>query len=254
MVLQSLYYFNAYFASCLCLGIANFGKDGYNINRKGLIIMLEELKYRVWEANRRLPAHGLAKFDLGSVSAADKGAKMFVIKPQGVNFDELLPEKFVAVDFDGNIIEGENPSEDWQAHLAIYKNFGCNAIAHTYSQAAIGFAAARRPIPVFSALHAKYFKGDIPATRLLTADEIEGDYYGSIGKVIAEAFTGRNFVEIPAVIVSGHEPYVWGKSLDEAVKNAAMLEAAAKGALAALSLSPGIAPLSSALQSRLFVK
>ncbi|MBQ8637248.1 MAG: class II aldolase/adducin family protein [Clostridia bacterium] len=214
--------------------------------------MLENLKYKVWEANRRLAKMGLAKFDWGGISYADRDTKLFIIKPDGIDFDELLPESFVVIDFDGNILEGENPSSDWKTHLELYKSFGINAVAHFYSDAALGFAAASRPIPVFSAVHAKYFKGDIPATRLLTKAEIENDYYVNIGKIVAEAFKSRNADEIPAVIVSGHEPYAWGKTLDEAVKNAAVLEEAAKSALCALSLSPGIAPLSNTLVDFLY--
>ena len=102
--------------------------------------MLENLKYKVWEANRRLAKNGLAKFDWGSVSYADRDTKLFIIKPDGIDFDELLPESFVVIDFDGNVLEGENPSSDWKTHLELYKNFGINAVAHFYSDAALGFA------------------------------------------------------------------------------------------------------------------
>lgn len=212
--------------------------------------MLENLKYKVWEANRRLAKLGLGKFDWGSVSFADRDTKLFIIKPDGVDFDELLPENFAVIDFDGNIIEGENPSADWQTHLALYKSFNVNSIAHSYSEAAMGFAAASRPVPVFSATHAKFFKGDIPATRLLTKDEIEKDYNLNIGKIITEA--AKTPDEIPGIIVSGHESYTWGHTIDEAVKNAAVLETVAKSALCALGLSEGIAPLSKTLVDFLY--
>ena len=212
--------------------------------------MLENLKYKVWEANRRLARLGLAKFDWGSVSCADRDTKLFVIKPDGVDFDELLPENFTVIDFDGNIIEGENPSSDWQTHLALYKSFDISSVVHSYSEAAMGFAAASRPVPVFSATHAKFFKGDIPATRLLTKDEIENDYNLNIGKIITEA--AKNPAEIPAVIVSGHEAYTWGHKIDDAVKNAAVLETVAKSAICALELSEGIAPLSKTLVEFLY--
>ncbi len=209
--------------------------------------MLEQLKYKVWEESRRLARFSLARFDMGSVSGADRGTGLFVIKPEGVPFDELVPEQFVVIDFDGNIIEGECPSRDWQTHLVLYKAFNCGGIAHSYSEAASGFAAACRPVPVFSAVHADYFGGDVPATRLLTKEEIEGNYRESIGKIITEAFVSRNPLEIPAVIVSGHEPFVWGEDCTAAVKNAALLEAVAKSALCALTLSPGLPPLSKTL-------
>lgn len=212
--------------------------------------MLEKMKYNVWEANRRLAKLGLAKFDWGSVSCAYRDTKLFVIKPDGIDFDELVPENFSVVDFDGNLIEGEKPSSDWQTHLEIYKNLDVSAVVHSFSDAAMGFAAANRPVPVFSATHARFFKGDIPATRLLTKDEIENGYNTNIGKVIAEA--ANNPDEIPAAIVSGHEPYVWGHTIDEAVKNAAVLETVAKSAISALTLSPGMPPLSRTLVEFLY--
>ncbi|MBS7298972.1 MAG: class II aldolase/adducin family protein [Eubacteriales bacterium] len=212
--------------------------------------MLENLKYKVWEANRRLAKSGLAKFDWGSVSYFDRDTKMMVIKPDGIDFDELVPENFTVIDSNGNIIEGDRPSSDWQTHLEIYKNMDVNTVVHSFSEAAMGFAAANRPVPVFSATHARFFKGDIPATRLLTKEEIENGYYSNLGKVITE--TAKAPDEIPAVIVSGHEPYIWGHTIDEVVKNAAVLEAVAKSAISALTLSPGIPPLSKTLVEFLY--
>ncbi len=214
--------------------------------------MLETLKYTVWQANRRMSKLGLAEFCDGAVSAADRDKGLFVIKPCGVEYDELVPESFTVIDWDGNILEGSAPSPDWQTHLALYKTFpDIGAIAHTAGEHTAGFGAARRPIPVFSELHAKHFAGDIPATRLLTKEEIENDYELNVAKTIGEAFKERDAVDTPAVIVSGGTAYAWAKTAVDAVQNAAYLERAAKLTLTALTLSEGIPPLSAPLQKKL---
>ncbi len=111
--------------------------------------MLEELKYKVWEANRQLPEYGLVTFTWGNVSGIDREQGMFVIKPSGVSYDELRPDQMVIVDLDGNVIEGDlNPSSDTPTHLELYKAFPkCGAIVHTHSEWATSFAQARKPIP-----------------------------------------------------------------------------------------------------------
>ena len=47
---------------------------------------------------------------------------LVVIKPSGVEYDELTPENLVVLDLDGNRVEGElNPSSDTKTHLELYK-------------------------------------------------------------------------------------------------------------------------------------
>lgn len=216
--------------------------------------MLDELKYKVWDAARRMAKLGLVKFDWGSVSGINRDKNLFAIKPEGVAYEDLVPEQFVIIDLSGNIIEGENPAADWQTHLELYKAFPCGGIAHTCSDWATGFAASCKPIPAFGAIHADYFRGDIPATRLMTKEEIEQNYERNMGLVIAETFRTRNPQEIPAVLVSGHEPYTWGRDAAEAVQTAAVAEALAKTAACALTLTPGLAPVSKAIIDKRYTR
>lgn len=53
----------------------------------------EELRTRVVEANRLLPGYDLVKFTWGNVSEADREAGVFAIKPSGVEYKDLTPEK-----------------------------------------------------------------------------------------------------------------------------------------------------------------
>ena len=86
--------------------------------------MLEALKQEVLEANLLLPKHGLITFTWGNVSGIDRESGLVVIKPSGVEYDELTPENLVVLDLDGNRVEGElNPSSDTKTHLELYKAF-----------------------------------------------------------------------------------------------------------------------------------
>jgi L-ribulose-5-phosphate 4-epimerase len=69
--------------------------------------MLEELKKQVYEANMMLPKYDLVTFTWGNVSAIDRESGLFVIKPSGVEYDQLKPEDMVVVDLQGNKVEGK---------------------------------------------------------------------------------------------------------------------------------------------------
>ena len=64
--------------------------------------MLEELKKAVYEANMDLPRYGLVTFTWGNVSGIDRESGLFVIKPSGVEYDQLTPEDMVVMDLDFN--------------------------------------------------------------------------------------------------------------------------------------------------------
>ena len=68
--------------------------------------MLEYLRQQVYEANMELPRHGLVTYTWGNVSAIDHEKGLIVIKPSGVDYNELAPDNLVIVDMDGNVVEG----------------------------------------------------------------------------------------------------------------------------------------------------
>ncbi len=195
--------------------------------------MLEVLKQQVYEANMELPKRGLITYTWGNVSGIDREAGLFVIKPSGVDYDDLKPEDMVVMDLDGNKVEGDlKPSSDTATHLELYKAFPeIGGVVHTHSPEATSWAQAGRAIPCYGTTHADYFYGEIPCARCLTTEEIEDDYETNTGKVIIETFTGRNPMYVPGVLCSNHGPFTWGKDAAEAVHNAVVLEEVAKMAL-----------------------
>ena len=97
--------------------------------------MLEELKKQVYEANMLLPKYNLVTFTWGNVSGIDRASGLFVIKPSGVPYEELSPDKMVVVNLDGKVVEGDlNPSSDTPTHLELYRAWsGIGGIVHTHS-------------------------------------------------------------------------------------------------------------------------
>ncbi|MBR6789302.1 MAG: L-ribulose-5-phosphate 4-epimerase [Oscillospiraceae bacterium] len=189
--------------------------------------MLKKLKESVWKANMLLPKYGLITFTWGNVSGIDRTRDLVVIKPSGVEYDKLKPEDMVVVDlWTGETVEGKlNPSSDTATHLELYRRFpNIGGVVHTHSRWATVFAQAGRGIPAYGTTQGDYFYGEIPCSRAMTPEEIAVDYELNTGKVIIEAFKNLEPDEIPAVLVRSHGPFCWGKSPEEAVHNAVVLE------------------------------
>src|SRR3954465_9753174 len=93
------------------------------------------IRQSAYRANMQLPKLGLVLFTFGNVSAADRTAGVFAIKPSGVPYEELSPAKMVIVDFEGTIVEGTlRPSSDTKTHAVLYKHWeGIQGIVHTHS-------------------------------------------------------------------------------------------------------------------------
>ncbi|MHC4984591.1 MAG: class II aldolase/adducin family protein, partial [Planctomycetota bacterium] len=111
---------------------------------------------------------------------------------------------------------------------------------------ATAWAQARQKLPVLGTTHADFFHGPIPVTRELTADEIAGDYEANTGAVIVERFADFDPAHMPAVLVAGHGPFVWGPTVEIAVENAAALEIVARLATETLRIRPDSQSLSHA--------
>ena len=204
--------------------------------------MLEELKKQVYEANMELPKRGLITYTWGNVSGIDRETGYFVIKPSGVDYDDLKPEDMVVMDLEGNKIEGKyKPSSDTATHIELYKAFPeIGGVVHTHSPWATSWAQAGRSIPCYGTTHADYFHEAIPCTDSMTKEEVEGAYELETGNVIVKRFEGMNPVHTPGVLVKNHGPFSWGKDAHDAVHNAVVMEQVAKMASIAFAANPNL--------------
>ncbi|MDR2368467.1 MAG: L-ribulose-5-phosphate 4-epimerase AraD [Deltaproteobacteria bacterium] len=200
--------------------------------------MLNELKTQVHEANMLLPRMGLAIFTWGNASGIDRASGLVAIKPSGVPYELLRPDRMVVVDLTGKVIEGDlKPSSDTPTHLELYRRFpSIGGVAHTHSRHATIFAQNRQPIPPHGTTHADHFHGPVPCARPLTDEEINGDYELNAGKVIAECHPDH--VGIPAALLAFHGPFAWGPDALAAARNAAVLEEIAYMALHCQAAGP----------------
>lgn len=185
-----------------------------------------ELKERAWAANQEIPKRGLAIYTFGNVSALDAERGVIAIKPSGVAYDELQVDDLVVLDLEGRVVEGRlRPSSDTPTHLVLYRNWkGIGGVVHTHSSYATGWAQARKAIPIYGTTHADHLAEDVPCTAVMTDSAIENDYEVETGRQILECFKGRDPLKTPMVLVAGHAPFTWGKTPEQAVYNAAVLE------------------------------
>ena len=215
-----------------------------------------DLKSRVRAANLELSRRGLVISTFGNVSGIDRARGVFAIKPSGVSYEDLAPEKMVVLDLDCRVVEGAfNPSSDSRTHAVLYRAFpGIGGICHTHSTFATAWAQAMRPIPCLGTTHADYAPGEIPCTRMMTDAEIGGDYETQTGNRIAERFAGLSPDEVEMALVAGHGPFTWGSTPDAAVENTSALEEIARMAMYTLLIDPHHPPLPRSLIDRHFCR
>lgn len=202
----------------------------------------QHIKQQAYEANMQLPGLGLVLFTFGNASVADRELGVFGIKPSGVPYEQLTPDKMVIVDFDGTIVEGElRPSSDTNTHAVLYKHWPhINGIVHTHSTYATAWAQSQRDIPIFGTTHADHLTVDVPCAPPMDDQMISGDYEYQTGFQIMNFFRDKNlsYEEVEMVLVGNHAPFTWGKTAAKAVYNSGVLEAVAQMAYLTEQINP----------------
>lgn len=220
--------------------------------------MLDWLRNEVYEANMQLPKHNLVTFTWGNVSGIDRESGLVVIKPSGVEYEELSPENMVVVDLEGNVLEGKlNPSSDTATHLELYKAFPTiKGIVHTHSPWAVSFAQAGKDIPAAGTTQADYFYGAIPVTRQMKQEKIIEEYEKNTGLVIVETFNERGISpeQMPGVLVNDHGPFTWGTSPTNAVHNSVVLERVAEMTYHTMQINPDKIEMSQDLLNKHYLR
>lgn len=211
----------------------------------------QHIRQAAYEANMQLPALGLVIFTFGNVSAADRELGVFAIKPSGVPYAELSPEKMVIVDFDGKTVDGQlRPSSDTLTHAVLYKHWEhIGGIVHTHSTYATAWAQSQRDIPIYGTTHADHNTVDIPCAPPMSDEMIAGDYEYQTGFQIMNALTerGLTYEDIEMILVGNHAPFTWAQTPAKAVYNSAVLESVAQMAYLTESINGNAPRLKDAL-------
>ncbi|WP_020611095.1 L-ribulose-5-phosphate 4-epimerase [Sediminispirochaeta bajacaliforniensis] len=219
---------------------------------------IDSLIEAVFKANLELPARGLVTFTWGNVSAVDRKQGWIVIKPSGVPYEKLQVEDMVVTDMDGNIVHGtKRPSSDLATHIALYKGFPCcGSIVHTHARNSTAWAQSCTDLPPLGTTHADYFFGAVPCTRKMTDHEIQKNYELETGNVIVETFRTRAIdpEAVPSALVAAHGPFSWGKTPEEALYHAVVLEEIACMAMATMSIQPAISHMQQTLLDKHFLR
>ncbi|MGK6351936.1 L-ribulose-5-phosphate 4-epimerase AraD [Parapedobacter sp. DT-150] len=215
-----------------------------------------EIKEAAYRHNMQLPELGLVLFTFGNASVADHPMGVFAIKPSGVAYTDLTPEKMIIVDFEGNIVEGDlRPSSDTKTHSVLYKHWPkIGGIVHTHSTYATAWAQSQRAIPIYGTTHADHLTIDIPCAPPMADEQIAGNYEYETGFQILNHFEqhGLNYEEVEMVLVGNHAPFTWGKTGEKAVYNSAVLEYIANMATLTEQINPDAPRLKDSLIKKHF--
>ena len=192
----------------------------------------DHIRESAFHANLQLPKLGLVLFTFGNASAADHNEGVFAIKPSGVPYEDLSPEKMVIVDFDGKTVEGKlRPSSDTKTHAVLYRHWPkTGGIVHTHSTYATAWAQTLLDIPIFGTTHEDHNTVDIPCAEPMKDEMIRGDYEYQTGFQIMNCLKERklSYEELEMILVGNHAPFTWGATCEKAVYNSAVLESIAE--------------------------
>jgi L-ribulose-5-phosphate 4-epimerase len=184
---------------------------------------LSPMREELCELHRRLVSSGLVAWTSGNVSARVPGTGLMLIKPSGVEYEDLTPGSMVLCDLDGRPAgdgNGLSPSSDTAAHAFVYRHMPeVGGVVHTHSAYATAWAARGEPVPCVLTAIADEFGGEIPVGPFAL---IGGD---DIGRGIVETLAGHRS---KAVLMRSHGVFAIGRGPRDAVKAAVMCEDAAR--------------------------
>lgn len=202
------------------------------------------IREEAYEANMLLPKYGLVLMTFGNASAADRAQGVFAIKPSGVAYEKLSPKDMVIVDFESKVVEGKwKPSSDTKTHAVLYSECPeISGVVHTHSTYATAWAQTLTDIPILGTTHADHLTVDVPCAPPMKDAYIKGDYEYNTGFQILDELKKRklSYKEVEMILVGNHAPFTWGKTVDKAVYNSAVLESIAQMAFISLTIAPKI--------------
>ena len=163
--------------------------------------------------------NGLVSGKSGNISKRIKTSigAIVAITPTLKSLSELSEEDIVLVDMDGNVLTKGKPSSEVGMHLEIYKKRpDVNAIVHTHSSYATGFAFSEKKLKRLEGF------GEIKNPYLPTIE------YEKPGSVELAESAGENIKDTDVLILKKHGVICVSDSLKEAKLLAVFVEETAK--------------------------
>jgi L-ribulose-5-phosphate 4-epimerase len=182
---------------------------------------VDSMRREVSDLHAELVRYNLVAWTAGNVSGRVPDTDLFVIKPSGVDYDDLKPDAMIVCELDGTVVHGDlSPSSDTAAHAYVYREMPeVGGVVHTHSPYATAWAARSEPIPCVLTAMADEFGGDIPVGpfALIGNDDI--------GRGVVATLRGSRS---PAVLMRNHGVFTVGRNARAAVKAAVMCEDVAR--------------------------
>ena len=217
---------------------------------------IQILKERVFDSNKAIVDKGLVIQSFGNASA--RYNDFCLIKPSGVKMNKVKSNNMVEVRLDDLTFESDyKPSSDTPTHVELYNEFNdIGGIVHTHSIYARSWAQANKSIHCFGTTHADYWIDEIPVTDSLLKSSIVDDYEKNTGTAIVNKLKDLNMhpLDCPGILVSSHGVFSWGENIEDAVKNAELIEYIARLAFNAILINPNLNKIQNSLHQKHFKK
>ncbi len=182
----------------------------------------KDLRERLAKVGRQIFAEGLTHGASGNISARIPGTNRCVIKPSGYSFGDLEPQHFIVVDIDTRkVIEGkEKPSIETPFHTRLYKQWPeAGGVVHVHPHySTILSIIGQEIVPMgIEITEAPALAKGIPVAKFAPpgTDELADNLVEAMADHVAALMPHHGITTI-------------GKTIEEATKNAAMVEFLAK--------------------------
>lgn len=179
-----------------------------------------ELKQKLIVAGKVLVEAGQGDFTRGHISVRlPDNPKLFYMKPHSVGLDEITPANILTIDLEGNVVAGKaRRHSEVYIHSEILKaRNDVNCVIHAHPPYSVALSASGHPVKAYSQPGA-LFHDDVG----VYTDTIALIRSHEMGAGVAEALGPHR-----AAFLKAHGTAVAGKTIEETVISAIMLENAA---------------------------
>jgi len=153
-------------------------------------------------------------------------ADHFLITPSGLDPDDMKPNDLVAMDFEGGVMDSQEPSSEWRFHRDILaKRADIDVVLHAHPIFATALACLNRGIPAFHYMVAVAGGASVRCAPYATFGSQE------LSNHALEALEGRR-----ACLLANHGIIVLGSTLDGALDLAVEVETLSEQYVQALTI------------------